>query len=509
LERPEIFISYAREDSLVVDNVRTSLQEAGYETWIDREGISGGEAWMDKIPKAIKHSRFFVLMISTASVKSKWVDKELKFASKNDRYILPVLLTSVKLPANWDFILGDSNIIDLSTNEAKGVQSLIFALKGQPESKPEQPIVSPSFKANAFQNLQGPAYSMKDPLAYFTMTRSRHLTAASEGMRIGDSRGMVRTEKAIGKKSGATTSVKTPSYDFFGDKYFWLVAGVTCLLSVVLAVLTGWAASLIPDGFAILPQAHFFPWVALVITGLVWGVAVVFWGVIEEPENFRDALKNTLLYPAGLYTSDDALSRAILLSPPFIWAGSLGLAFLGGWLARMTFGWHGSLIFYILFVVVFLVQLGWLFIDDITLYPSVLVIVACGWGGVLVNWFVGIITPILALQLSPPEYQLQALVIAGLVWSLFYCTAGLDYSTDWYDPLVWLLEPYANFASFVGLTGAFPFNLFFSWALAIGVLEGVDRFTSWDINPEPWVYIIFAVFSGIGILIYRAAREEI
>lgn len=508
MDKPQVFISYAHQDSAVVDAVRARLNEAGYRTWIDREGIGGGEGWMDMVPRAIRDSRFFVLMISTSSIKSKWVKKEIQFAAKNKCKILPVLLSSVRLPASWDFALGDANYIDLSTNEAAGTQQLIRALKKPSAAQQDQSPESPFLPSNAIRGPRVASSAMRDLLTPDWMPRSRYLTAASERDWLRGARAPVAAGKAAGKKKIAAQTPKAPAYDCFADNRFWLVAAATCVVSVGLAVLTGWAASLIPDRFPILPAARFFPWVALVIAGLVWGIAVVLAGVADDRKDLWDVVKNTLLYPAGLYDSDDELSRPILLGPPFNWAGSLGLAFLGGWLAQLAFGWTGSVVFYILFVAVFLVQLAWLFLEDITLYACALVIIACGWCSLLVDWFAGIVAPHLLMRISTPAYQLRALVIAGLAWGLFYCTIEADYATDWHAPLARLFEPYGDFLSEASLYGAMPFNLLFSWAFARVALEGAVRFTTWEFNPELWVYIAFGVFTAIGMITYWTKREE-
>jgi hypothetical protein len=509
LEKPQVFISYAHEDSSAVDSLRNSLVKAGYQTWIDREGIAGGEAWMDKVPVAIKDSRFFVLVISTSSIKSKWVEKELKFASKNELAILPVLLTSVKLPLTWDFILGDSNYIDISSNAAAGTKTLITSIKGKPATESVGPAIKPSFTPEISRNLIETASWSKGSSSFIRLPRSRYLTALSEGIQAREASVPNRLGTAIEKRTDSLSSAETPAYDCFSDRRFWIVAGITVLLAVGLAVLSGWAVSLIPDDFPLLPETGFFPWVALVIAGLVWGLAVVFRSALEEPLDYWDAVKNTLLYPAGLYDSDDGLSRAVLLSPPFNWAGSLGLAFIGSWLADLAFGWDRTVIFYIAFVLVFLVHLAWLILEDITVYAGIIVVVVCGWSGVLVDWLANSITPNLALQISTPTYQLPALVIAGLAWGLVYFAVEADYSYNWYDPLAKLVEPYVHLFSPVWFTGAMPVNLFFSWAFARGALEGVARFTTWSLDQDLWVLILFGVFSVTGMLAYRSLLEDL
>jgi hypothetical protein len=44
-----VFISYSREDLDFADQLAAALDSSGFECFIDREGISGGEAWNDAL----------------------------------------------------------------------------------------------------------------------------------------------------------------------------------------------------------------------------------------------------------------------------------------------------------------------------------------------------------------------------------------------------------------------------------------------------------------------------
>jgi len=59
-----VFLSYASEDAIAVENVCTALQAAGAEVWFDKSELRGGEAWDAAIRQQIKTCTLFVPVIS-------------------------------------------------------------------------------------------------------------------------------------------------------------------------------------------------------------------------------------------------------------------------------------------------------------------------------------------------------------------------------------------------------------------------------------------------------------
>lgn len=43
--QPRIFINYSRTDSAFVDQLEADLQQNGYNTWVDRRKLEGGQSW--------------------------------------------------------------------------------------------------------------------------------------------------------------------------------------------------------------------------------------------------------------------------------------------------------------------------------------------------------------------------------------------------------------------------------------------------------------------------------
>jgi hypothetical protein len=70
------------------------LRSNGIPVWYSRSNILGAQQWHDEIGAALKRCDWFLVVLSTHSVKSEWVKRELLFALRLDRYndhIIPLL----------------------------------------------------------------------------------------------------------------------------------------------------------------------------------------------------------------------------------------------------------------------------------------------------------------------------------------------------------------------------------------------------------------------------------
>ena len=103
--KPEIFVSYSREDQAQVFPIVEKLRERGLNIWIDQEGIHGAKLWSQEIVNAIESSKVFILFASTKAFVSKNVTKELALASESDKHILPVFIENADIPAAMKYQL--------------------------------------------------------------------------------------------------------------------------------------------------------------------------------------------------------------------------------------------------------------------------------------------------------------------------------------------------------------------------------------------------------------------
>ena len=90
----EIFLSHSDKDRGFATKISDCLINHGIPVWYSRTSIVGARQWHDEIGSALTRCDAFVVILSPASVKSKWVKRELLFALQEDRYennIVPLL----------------------------------------------------------------------------------------------------------------------------------------------------------------------------------------------------------------------------------------------------------------------------------------------------------------------------------------------------------------------------------------------------------------------------------
>ena len=86
-----IFISYSRKDEEYVTKLVESLENEGFEVWIDRELLTG-DTWTQVINHKIDTCDAFVIVMTDESQKSNWVRREVLYAIQEGKKIFPLLL---------------------------------------------------------------------------------------------------------------------------------------------------------------------------------------------------------------------------------------------------------------------------------------------------------------------------------------------------------------------------------------------------------------------------------
>ena len=82
--RPRVFISYAREDGDLAAMVCDVLQKSSFEPWFDRESLSGGELWNDRIEDELDVTDFALVLYTPALCRKtdSYVNKEITLARR-------------------------------------------------------------------------------------------------------------------------------------------------------------------------------------------------------------------------------------------------------------------------------------------------------------------------------------------------------------------------------------------------------------------------------------------
>ena len=96
-DRPDVFLSYAREDSEFVEGrLAKALTERGKEVWIDTEDIRGGASdWRATVWAGIESAKVVVFVLTPDSLRSKVCGEEIQRAVELNKRIVPVLRRSV------------------------------------------------------------------------------------------------------------------------------------------------------------------------------------------------------------------------------------------------------------------------------------------------------------------------------------------------------------------------------------------------------------------------------
>ncbi|MEO6081152.1 MAG: SUMF1/EgtB/PvdO family nonheme iron enzyme [Steroidobacteraceae bacterium] len=98
--RPDVFLSYSRENQAIGRRFAESLQGAGFSVWWD-QALSTGEAYDEVTEKALEHAGAVVVLWSKASVASRWVRAEATTADRN-RALFPVMIEACRRPIMFE-----------------------------------------------------------------------------------------------------------------------------------------------------------------------------------------------------------------------------------------------------------------------------------------------------------------------------------------------------------------------------------------------------------------------
>lgn len=95
---PKIFISHSHQDRHIATDLQVILEKYGAEIYLDQERIRAGDILPDKIKEGIAWCDTFLLIWSTSTSSSEWVEREWSMAYELRKKIVPYVLDSMPLP---------------------------------------------------------------------------------------------------------------------------------------------------------------------------------------------------------------------------------------------------------------------------------------------------------------------------------------------------------------------------------------------------------------------------
>ncbi|MBC7810556.1 MAG: toll/interleukin-1 receptor domain-containing protein [Burkholderiales bacterium] len=91
----QVFISYTPEDQAFARQIARDLNAAHLNVWLDVNSFVGGKDWDDAIEDALEVSDFVLLLVSSDSMKSRYVTAQWEQALEEGKLIIPVLVQPI------------------------------------------------------------------------------------------------------------------------------------------------------------------------------------------------------------------------------------------------------------------------------------------------------------------------------------------------------------------------------------------------------------------------------
>jgi len=131
------FMSYTYEDRDFAERIAIELQKAGIDVWIDRWEIKAEDSLIQKIfMEGLSKCDIFLILLSCASVKSKWVKEELDFAIikkiEGVIRIIPLIKEQCEIPPPLRALLW----VDLSEDFDAGIRRVVESIYDASEKPP-------------------------------------------------------------------------------------------------------------------------------------------------------------------------------------------------------------------------------------------------------------------------------------------------------------------------------------------------------------------------------------
>ena len=128
----DLFICHSSSDHAFVKWLSTELGKKGIKSWVDEGEILVGDSLIGKIDEGISKTRFFAVVLSRNSVKSRWVKKELEMAftkefKKRKVFILPLVVEDCKIP----LYIETKRFADFRESSEKAMRNILEVLVGK------------------------------------------------------------------------------------------------------------------------------------------------------------------------------------------------------------------------------------------------------------------------------------------------------------------------------------------------------------------------------------------
>lgn len=108
----DVFISYSTKDKVTADAICHILEENDMRCWIAPRNISSGQPYAEEILNAIKSTKIVVLVFSSNSQASQFVQKEINLSFSNSKPIISFVIDKSLPQGDLEFYLKTNHWLD-------------------------------------------------------------------------------------------------------------------------------------------------------------------------------------------------------------------------------------------------------------------------------------------------------------------------------------------------------------------------------------------------------------
>ena len=133
----DVFISYSRKDMAVANRLCEALDKLGVSYCIDRN-LHGAANFLSEITRYIRNCKVVVFIASPNSAQSEWAQKEILFALKHKKEIIPYRIGNFRFEDNdeLDFVFTNVQWIESESDVASALKELGCAFGTTPAPTP-------------------------------------------------------------------------------------------------------------------------------------------------------------------------------------------------------------------------------------------------------------------------------------------------------------------------------------------------------------------------------------
>src|SRR5262245_6056763 len=162
----KIFISYSRADLEAIKTLVEDLEDAGHASWFD-QALTGGQRWWDNILANIRDCEVFISGLTPDSLESQACKRELDYAARLGKPILPVQLSEDLQPNLLPPGLSELQCINYCRQDKRAALALGRAIGALPKPSPlPDPLPAPPLVPVSYLSTLKEKIETESPLDY-------------------------------------------------------------------------------------------------------------------------------------------------------------------------------------------------------------------------------------------------------------------------------------------------------------------------------------------------------